>query len=73
MVMMAFCSMFSLQCIDLIGCDYHPLREGDVASRQGLDRVGDLLLVEAAHVRDFVGQSAEIDIKRAGRVIDHDD
>ena len=45
--------------------------ERDVAFGQSLDRVRGLLLVELAHLSNFVSELAEIGVECARRVIDH--
>ena len=45
-----------------IGGD-HALGEVGVAARQRLDRVGDLALGEAAHLRDLAGQLLQIAVE----------
>ena len=47
------------------------LGELDVAARQRLDRVGDLALGEAAHLRHLAGQLLQVAVERLGGVFVH--
>ncbi len=50
---------------------HHPLRQGGVALDQRVDRVGDLLLGEAAHLGDFARQLLQVGVERLGSVFGH--
>ena len=51
-----------------VGGDDLP-RQPDVAPRQRVDRVGDLLLGEAAHLRDHLRELDEVGVENSGGVL----
>ena len=50
---------------------HHALGERGVAAGQRLDRVGDLALGEAAHLRDLAGELLQIAVEGLGGVFVH--
>lgn len=62
----------ALQRIDPIICRYDPFGERSVALKQGIDRVSDLLAVEAAHLRNVARKLLQVCVKSPKRVVHHD-
>jgi hypothetical protein len=64
---------FVLQHIDPIVRRYDTSGERGVALHQGFGGAGDLLVVEATHVRNLSCKLLQVCVKRPGGMFDHDD
>ena len=71
MVSTAFSSISRCSASMLRIAGHGALRAVGVAPRQRVDRIGDLPLGEAAHLRDHPGELLEVDVEGLGGVFGH--
>ena len=71
MVLTAFSSIVALQVVDIGVVGGHPLGERGVALGQRVDRIGDLLLGQAAHLGDHAREILQVAVECLDGVFGH--